>query len=89
MSSKKLQISRTHALRRFEISKDGAAQRSESENPAEEWPTVSRQVKAIEEIDKLVKGEDSTAEKSKKARGDYRDTREKIEKKFSRREQLP
>ena len=84
MSSKKLQISRTHALRRFEISKDGAAQRSESENPAEEWPTVSRQVKAIEEIDKLVKGDEPIGEKLKEVVDDHSQACDEIKQKLGK-----
>ena len=39
--------------------------------PAEEWPAVSRQTKAIEEIDRLVKGDEPIGEKLKEAVDDH------------------
>ena len=40
-------------------------------NPREKWPAVSRQAKAIEEIDKLVKCDEPIGEKLKDAIDDH------------------
>ena len=58
-------------------------------NPREKQPGVSEEAKVRDHVDKLAKGEDPAAEKSKEARADHVDITEKIKKKFSRPEQLP
>jgi hypothetical protein len=58
-------------------------------NPREKQPAASQKAKTREQVEKLAKGEDPAAEKSKEARDDHTDVREKIKKKFSSPKQLP
>jgi hypothetical protein len=51
-------------------------------NPAEEWPAVSRQAKAIEEIDKLVKGDEAIGKKLKEVVDDHSQACDEIKQKF-------
>jgi hypothetical protein len=58
-------------------------------NPSKEWPAVSRQAEAIEEIDRLVKGDEPMGEKLKEVVEDHSDACDEIKEKFSSHKQLP
>jgi len=52
-------------------------------NPTEEWPAVSRQAKAIEEIHKLVKGDEPIGEKLKEVVDDHSQACDEIKQKLA------
>ena len=54
----------------------------DTKNPAKEWPAVSRQAKAIEEIDSLVRGDEPMREKLKEAVDDHSQACDEIKQKL-------
>ena len=52
-------------------------------NPTEEWPAVSRQAKAVEEIDKLLKDDEPLGEKLKEIVGDHSEACDEIKEKLA------
>ena len=51
-------------------------------NPSKEWPAVSRQAEAIEEIDRLLKGDEPMGEKLKEAVDDHSQACDEIKQKL-------
>jgi hypothetical protein len=83
MSSKNLQTSRTTFSADSKYLSMAQHKDPDPKNPAEEWPAVSRQAKAMEGIDKLVKGDEPIGEKLKAVVDDHSQACDEIKQKLA------